>query len=240
MGWRAWSLGRPAELVEGPFDYLTLLEWGYQGLAAMGTHLSDRDARRLSEVPEVTITPDADDAGWSAARDWALAIGPDRVRFRVLPEGVKDLNDLAQCQNGRVAFPGLPLLKLDEATGLADFDPGRPVIVVRSRFDRLVLQEWGYQTVCILGRSITQEMGAALATAPAVLIVSDALCTEIGRQADRDWLGTAGDRARIVSLPDRVKSIREMTNGDRAVFRDLVAGWKGTAPEMALDKWNYP
>ena len=80
----------------------------------MGTHLSDRDARRLSQVPEVTITPDADDAGWSAARDWALAVGPDRVRFRILPERVKDVNDLARMPGGRATFPSLPLLTLDE------------------------------------------------------------------------------------------------------------------------------
>ena len=240
---------RPVEMVEGPFDYLTLLEWGYQGLAVMGTHLSGRDARRLSQVGEVIITPDADDAGWSAARDWALAIRPDAVlarqckrsvRFRVLPEGVKDVNDLAQKPGGREVFPNLPLLTLDEATGMADFDPGRPVIVVRSRFDRLILQEWGYQAVCVLGRSIMQKMGAALATAPAVLIVSDAWCMEVGRQAGRDWPGAAGDRARVVSLPDGVKTIREMANGGRAAFHNLVAGWKGTAPVMDMDKWDHP
>jgi DNA primase len=104
---------RPVELVEGPFDLLTLLEWGYQGVAAMGTHLSQRDEARLAGVPQVTITPDADDAGWSAASDWALAIAPPSgrgVRLRLLPDGVKDVSHLAQMPDGRAVFRRLPTL----------------------------------------------------------------------------------------------------------------------------------
>ena len=91
----------------------------------MGTHLSERDARRLSKVPEVIIAPDSDDAGCSAARNWALAIGPDRVRFRILPERVKDVNDLARMPGGRATFPSLPLLTLDEFTKRVGFDHRR-------------------------------------------------------------------------------------------------------------------
>jgi len=93
---------RPVFVVEGIVDYVTLWQWGYQAVATLGTSIKTQDARRLARAAKVIFVPDNDEAGEAAAARWREAVGHGVVLR--LPEGVDDVNDLAQQPDGEAIF----------------------------------------------------------------------------------------------------------------------------------------
>ena len=93
---------RPAFVVEGIVDYVTLWQWGYQAVATLGTSIKPQDTRRLARAAKVVFVPDNDEAGEAAAARWREAVGHGAVLR--LPEGVGDVNDLAQQADGEAIF----------------------------------------------------------------------------------------------------------------------------------------
>jgi DNA primase len=107
---------KPVFLVEAPMCYLTLAQWGYDALARNGTGMPEADAERLRRLAgdrPLVIIPQNDKAGVIAAARWkeAIGLGPKAVRILWLPElkgeSVKDVNDLAQVEEGQRVFEGL-------------------------------------------------------------------------------------------------------------------------------------
>lgn len=90
-------------LTEGPFDWLTLLSWGLPACALLGTQPGDRTLRLLARVRSVVLVLDGDEPGRAAAASLAETLG-DRALVVELPEGVKDVNEIARCADGREAF----------------------------------------------------------------------------------------------------------------------------------------
>ena len=96
--------GRPNVVVtEGAFDYLTGVGWGLPICALLGTQVRAGRLAFLERARRVLIVFDSDEPGRQAAADLAGRLGP-RARVVRLPEGVKDLNDLARREDGRAAF----------------------------------------------------------------------------------------------------------------------------------------
>ena len=96
--------GRPRILVtEGAFDYLTGVSWGLPICALLGTQVRAQRLAFLERARRVLIVFDNDEPGRQAAGELAERLGP-HARVVRLPEGAKDLNDLARCADGRAAF----------------------------------------------------------------------------------------------------------------------------------------
>ncbi|MDY7079069.1 MAG: DNA primase [Chloroflexota bacterium] len=93
---------RPVFVVEGIMDYVTLWQWGYQAMATLGTSIKAQDARMLARATRVVFVPDNDEAGEAAAARWREVVGHGAVLR--LPEGVEDVNDLAQQPDGEAIF----------------------------------------------------------------------------------------------------------------------------------------
>ena len=93
-------------LVEGAFDWLTLIEWGYPTIALLGSHLKQELVSELANVPWILIVTDSDEPGRKSARQLAETFGK---RARIVPPlpNVKDVNELAMKQNGREVFARL-------------------------------------------------------------------------------------------------------------------------------------
>jgi DNA primase len=83
-------------------DYVTLWQWGYQAMATLGTSIKPQDAWRLARAAQVVFVPDSDEAGEAAATRWREAVGHGVVLR--LPEGVDDVNDLAQQPDRETVF----------------------------------------------------------------------------------------------------------------------------------------
>ena len=81
---------RTLYLVEGPFDWLTLLEWGLPAVSSLGSHLSPSQQALLYDK-RVVLAQDADTAGDLAAEQMARNL-PTTIRLRP-PEPFKDWND---------------------------------------------------------------------------------------------------------------------------------------------------
>lgn len=96
--------GRKRVLVaEGPFDWLTLLSWGLPACALLGTQPGDRALRLLQRFGSVVLVLDRDAAGREAAASLAEVLG-ERASVVELPDGVKDVNELARLPAGRETF----------------------------------------------------------------------------------------------------------------------------------------
>ena len=68
----------------------------------MGTSIKAHDARRLTRVAQAVFVPDNDEAGESTVERWREAVGHGAVLR--LPDGVGDVNDLAQQPDGEAIF----------------------------------------------------------------------------------------------------------------------------------------
>jgi DNA primase len=90
-------------VTEGAFDYLTGVSWGLSICAVLGTQVRAERLAFLERARRVLIVFDNDGPGREAASVLAGRIG-SRARVVELPEGVKDLNDLARQPGGRGAF----------------------------------------------------------------------------------------------------------------------------------------
>lgn len=100
-------------IVEGPLDWLTLVEWGYPAVATLG-HPKRAHAPELSRARRIYIATDADAAGRGFAAtlkemfgDRAIVL-PSFKQFNDL-EGIKDVNELHQKhpRDGRDLFARL-------------------------------------------------------------------------------------------------------------------------------------
>ena len=111
LGWDSSRGAARAVVVEGPFDWLVLRQWGYPALALLGAHASAAVLATLRTVLQVDVLLDNDAAGQEAASRLAAQLGP-RATVRTLP-GVKDAGDLARHPDGRAilaAVLGTPQL----------------------------------------------------------------------------------------------------------------------------------
>ena len=90
-------------LAEGLFDWLTLVQWGFPAVAALGTQGLERVALALRGCPRVFLAFDSDDAGREAAERLAGLLGR-RAAVVGLPQGVTDVAELATHPHGRAVF----------------------------------------------------------------------------------------------------------------------------------------
>ena len=103
LGWERVH-GRPRIFVtEGAFDYLTGVSWGLAICALLGTQVRAERLAFLEGARRVLLVFDNDGPGREAASVLAGRID-SRARVIELPEGVKDLNDLARQAGGRGRF----------------------------------------------------------------------------------------------------------------------------------------
>lgn len=93
-------------LVEGPFDWLTLVHWGYAARGLLGAHLKLEQERELAHAERIGLILDNDTEGARAAQTLLELFGERAFRI-LLPEGIKDVNELAQYPNGRAIFERL-------------------------------------------------------------------------------------------------------------------------------------
>ena len=87
-----YKIPKPPFLVEGVFDYLSLLQAGLPALCSLGTRLSEKQREQLAKVPSFYICFDGDEPGRKAALELAKDFYP-AAKIINLPDG-KDLNDL--------------------------------------------------------------------------------------------------------------------------------------------------
>jgi DNA primase len=99
MGWETAATSLEPLLVEGPFDWLVLRQWGLPALALCGTHFSGQVLRALTRFRRLRLLLDNDQPGQDAAERLSAAFG-DRVIVLHLP-GVKDVAELATRPDGR-------------------------------------------------------------------------------------------------------------------------------------------
>ena len=90
-------------VVEGAFDWLTLVEWGYPSIALLGSHLKHELVSELANAQRILIVTDSDEPGRKSARQLAETFGK---RARIVPPlpQVKDVNELSMQQNGQALF----------------------------------------------------------------------------------------------------------------------------------------
>ncbi|MEZ4479931.1 MAG: CHC2 zinc finger domain-containing protein [Dehalococcoidia bacterium] len=105
--------GEAVVLVEGPFDWLTAVGWGFDTAALLGTRPSDRVLRQLDRFAQVYLALDNDDAGQAAMQDLTEVLGQRAIPVH-LPPSVADVSALAQ-EGGRPAFISNVLRAASEA-----------------------------------------------------------------------------------------------------------------------------
>ncbi len=94
--------GDAVVLVEGPFDWLTAVGWGFDAAALLGTRMSERVLRQLDRLSQVYLALDNDEVGRDAVRNLTEVLGPRAIPVH-LPSGASDVSALAQ-EGGRPAF----------------------------------------------------------------------------------------------------------------------------------------
>jgi DNA primase len=102
LGWEKAMTAREVFLVEGVFDWLTLLSWNYPALALVGTHARPAAVKALTQFDRVFLALDNDKAGQTAAETLASTLGSRAVIVN-LP-GAKDVAELATTPEGRAIF----------------------------------------------------------------------------------------------------------------------------------------
>ncbi len=99
LGWEVAKDSQEVFVVEGVFDWLALLKWGYPALALVGTHVRPAAVSALSGFERVYLLLDNDEAGQAAAEGLAQVLQGRGVTM-TLP-GVKDVAELATRGDGR-------------------------------------------------------------------------------------------------------------------------------------------
>ncbi|MBI2766250.1 MAG: toprim domain-containing protein [Chloroflexi bacterium] len=99
----ASAKGEAVVVTEGPFDWLTAVEWGFWAVALLGTRVPGKVAQSLERFEDVYLVLDPDEAGREATAELCKRLG-DRAVPVALPPGVSDLNSFG-CQHvGRSVF----------------------------------------------------------------------------------------------------------------------------------------
>jgi DNA primase len=93
-------------LVEGPFDLLTLLQWGYPTVALMWSHVKDELVDELRDAERIYVVTHPDEAGRRVAGELAEIFGERTYILQPLP-GAKDPNELAKQPHARETFAAL-------------------------------------------------------------------------------------------------------------------------------------
>ena len=119
LGWEQARAQPSVCLVGGVFDFLTLRMWGYPVVALLGTDPRQDLVADLRTFRRVYLVLDDDDAGLEATLRLQDALGPTAVPVG-LPEGIKDVGELAPRPDGQALFAGALL----EAVGATP--PGTP------------------------------------------------------------------------------------------------------------------
>ncbi len=105
--------GDAVVLVEGPFDWLTAVGWGFDTAALLGTRVSERVLRQLDHFSQVYLALDNDEAGVDAVRNLTEVLGRRAIPVH-LPAGLSDVSALAH-HGGRPAFISCILRAATEA-----------------------------------------------------------------------------------------------------------------------------
>ena len=95
--------GETVVVTEGPFDWLTAVEWGFWAVALLGTHVPGKMVQLLERFDDIYLVLDPDEAGREATAELRERLG-ERVIPVTLPQGVADLNGLASHPHGRRVF----------------------------------------------------------------------------------------------------------------------------------------
>lgn len=95
--------GTELVLTEGPFDWLTAVQWCLPAAALLGSHVSRTVLVQLRRFERIYLALDNDAAGGRAADELRAALGPKAMPVR-LPSGAKDLNDLCRLPEGEMLF----------------------------------------------------------------------------------------------------------------------------------------
>ena len=93
-------------VTEGLFDWLALIQWGYSAVCLLGTWLKRQHESLFDNAQSIYLALDSDAAGLAATQR-LLALWPDRAVALTLPDGVKDVGELAQRPDGRQVFEAL-------------------------------------------------------------------------------------------------------------------------------------
>lgn len=95
---------RPVVLVESPPDAITARQWGWDALACVGAHLKEEHAVLLGRLrrPLLIVPHNDGGTGLGAAQRWLERIGHGHIAL--LPDAVKDLNELGQQPDGAAMF----------------------------------------------------------------------------------------------------------------------------------------
>lgn len=94
---------REVFVVEGPFDWLTLVSWGYASLALMGSHVKDEMVDLLADAERIYVVSHYDEAGQRVARQICEKF-EDRAHVVPPLPNAKDVNELASHPRGREVF----------------------------------------------------------------------------------------------------------------------------------------
>ncbi|MCL4488360.1 MAG: CHC2 zinc finger domain-containing protein [Chloroflexi bacterium] len=93
-------------IVEGCFDMLTLIQWGYPAVALLGSHLKADWEQELAFAERIFVVTDSDEAGRTSAKSIAETFGARSIVVPPLPNA-KDVNELALHPNGGEQFAQL-------------------------------------------------------------------------------------------------------------------------------------
>jgi DNA primase len=98
--------------VEGVFDFLVVRRWGYPVVALLGTHARADVVDQLRTFMRVFLVLDQDKPGLEATLRLADALGSAAVPV-ALPDGVKDVAELAPRADGQAVFASALLAATD-------------------------------------------------------------------------------------------------------------------------------
>lgn len=90
-------------VTEGPFDWLTAVQWGLSAVALLGTRVSRSTVQGLARFQRVYLALDSDEAGRRAAAQLAAELTGQALILE-LPPGIHDLNGMGRPPDGRRAF----------------------------------------------------------------------------------------------------------------------------------------
>lgn len=90
-------------IVEGGFDLLTLVQWGYPAVALLGSHMKAEWRDELAFAERLFIVTDSDEPGRTAAHQLAQVFGERAITVPPLP-CAKDVNELAMQPDGQSIF----------------------------------------------------------------------------------------------------------------------------------------
>ena len=102
LGWEVAKDSQEVFVVEGVFDWLALLKWGYPALALVGTHVHLTALKALARFERIFLLLDNDVAGQTAEGALVRGLGSRAVVIRL--SHVKDVAELATRWDGAQAF----------------------------------------------------------------------------------------------------------------------------------------